>query len=115
MVHNEHGVGRYLGLETMALDDGAQEFLTLEYAGGSKLYVPVANMHLISRYSGADEAHAPLHRLGSEQEKARRKAAEKVRDVAAELRHLCAPGAPTGPRLPGPRRGLRALCRRLSF
>lgn len=86
VVHNEHGVGRYLGLETMALDDGAQEFLTLEYAGGSKLYVPVANMHLISRYSGADEAHAPLHRLGSEQwEKARRKAAEKVRDVAAEL------------------------------
>ncbi|MBL6717387.1 MAG: transcription-repair coupling factor [Pseudomonadales bacterium] len=86
VVHNEHGVGRYLGLETMALDDGAQEFLTLEYAGGSKLYVPVANMHLISRYSGADETHAPLHRLGSEQwEKARRKAAEKVRDVAAEL------------------------------
>jgi len=86
VVHNEHGVGRYLGLETMTLDDGAQEFLTLEYAGGSKLYVPVANMHLISRYSGADEAHAPLHRLGSEQwEKARRKAAEKVRDVAAEL------------------------------
>jgi transcription-repair coupling factor (superfamily II helicase) len=86
VVHQDHGVGRYLGLETLALEDAAQEFLTLEYAGGSKLYVPVANMHLISRYSGADEAHAPLHRLGSEQwEKARRKAAEKVRDVAAEL------------------------------
>jgi transcription-repair coupling factor (superfamily II helicase) len=86
VVHVDHGVGRYRGLESMDLGSGATEFLTLEYADGAKLYVPVASMHLISRYTGADEAVAPLHRLGSDQwEKAKRKAAEKVRDVAAEL------------------------------
>ncbi len=86
VVHLEHGVGRYLGLESMAVGDHKAEFLALEYAGGSKLYVPVANLHLISRYTGADPEQAPLHRLGSDQwEKAKRKAAEKVRDVAAEL------------------------------
>ena len=86
VVHVDHGVGRYLGLETMDVGGMAGEFLTLEYADGAKLYVPVANLHLISRYSGADEDGAPLHRLGSDQwEKAKRRAAEKVRDVAAEL------------------------------
>ena len=86
VVHVEHGVGRYLGLETMDLGEHAAEFLTLEYAAGARLYVPVANLHLIARYTGADLEHAPLHRLGSDQwDKAKRKAAEKVRDVAAEL------------------------------
>jgi transcription-repair coupling factor (superfamily II helicase) len=86
VVHVDHGVGRYRGLETMRLGEADSEFLTLEYADGARLYVPVANLHLISRYTGADEAAAPLHRLGSEQwEKAKRKAAEKVRDAAAEL------------------------------
>ena len=85
-VHVDHGVGRYIGLETMDVGGMTGEFLTLEYADGAKLYVPVANLHLISRYSGADEDVAPLHRLGSDQwEKAKRRAAEKVRDVAAEL------------------------------
>jgi DNA repair exonuclease SbcCD ATPase subunit len=86
VVHVDHGVGRYRGLETMRLGEADSEFLTLEYADGARLYVPVANLHLISRYTGADEAAAPLHRLGSEQwEKAKRKAAEKVRDAAADL------------------------------
>ena len=86
MVHIEHGIGRYLGLQTLEIDDEQHEFLTLGYAGNDKLYVPVTSLHLISRYSGSDEEHAPLHRLGSDQwEKAKRRAAEKVVDVAAEL------------------------------
>jgi len=86
VVHEEHGVGRYLGLQTLDVGDLRQEFLTLEYADGAKLYVPVSSLHLISRYTGMDGDHAPLHKLGSDQwEKARRKAAEKARDVAAEL------------------------------
>ncbi|MEX0731122.1 MAG: transcription-repair coupling factor [Aquisalimonadaceae bacterium] len=86
VVHEEYGVGRYRGLQILNVGEYPTEFLTLEYAGGDKLYVPVASLQLISRYSGADEDSAPLHRLGSDQwEKARRKAAEKVRDVAAEL------------------------------
>jgi transcription-repair coupling factor (superfamily II helicase) len=86
VVHEEHGVGRYIGLQTLDVEGFKQEFLTLEYAGGAKLYVPVSSLHLISRYTGAEGDHAPLHRLGTDQwEKARRKAAEKARDVAAEL------------------------------
>ncbi len=86
VVHIDHGVGRYLGLQTLDVGDEAQEFLTLSYADDARLYVPVTNLHLISRYSGGDEALAPLHRLGNEQwQKARRKAAEQVRDTAAEL------------------------------
>jgi len=86
VVHLEHGVGRYLGLQTIDIDNSPTEFLTLEYAKGSKLYVPVGSLHLISRYSGASDESAPLNRLGTEQwSKARRKAAEKVRDAAAEL------------------------------
>ncbi|WP_019626175.1 transcription-repair coupling factor [Thioalkalivibrio sp. ALJT] len=86
VVHEEQGVGRYLGLQTLDFNDQPSEFLTLEYADGAKLYVPVSSLHLISRYTGADADHAPLHRLGSEQwSKARKKAAEKARDVAAEL------------------------------
>ena len=86
VVHVEHGVGRYLGLQTLTIDNAAEEFLTLGYAGDAKLYVPVTSLHLIGRYAGADEEHAPLHRLGSDQwERAKKKAAEKVIDVAAEL------------------------------
>jgi transcription-repair coupling factor (superfamily II helicase) len=86
VVHEDHGVGRYLGLQALDVGGMIQEFLTLEYAKGDKLYVPVSSLHLISRYTGATDESAPLHRLGSDQwEKAKRKAAEKVRDVAAEL------------------------------
>jgi len=86
VVHIDHGVGRYLGLETIALDGQSEEFLMLSYAGDAKLYVPVASLHLISRYTGASDDLAPLHKLGNEQwSKAKRKAAEKARDAAAEL------------------------------
>ncbi|UYB53665.1 transcription-repair coupling factor [Xanthomonas sp. AM6] len=86
IVHEDHGVGRYRGL--IVLDAGGMpgEFLEIEYAKGDRLYVPVAQLHLISRYSGASAETAPLHSLGGEQwTKAKRRAAEKVRDVAAEL------------------------------
>ena len=86
VVHLEHGVGRYHGLQMLDVDDQRLEFLVLEYADAARLYVPVASLHLVSRYAGSDEDHAPLHRLGSDQwEKARRRAAENARDVAAEL------------------------------
>lgn len=86
VVHIDHGVGRYQGLETINVDNEASEFLMLEYAGGSKLYVPVSSLHLISRYAGSDAEHAPLHKLGTERwSNAKQKALEKVRDTAAEL------------------------------
>jgi transcription-repair coupling factor (superfamily II helicase) len=86
IVHEDHGVGRYRGLEVLDVGGQKAEFLAIEYAKGDKLYVPVAQLHLVSRYSGASPEMAPLHSLGGEVwEKARRKAAEKVRDVAAEL------------------------------
>ncbi len=91
VVHIEHGIGRYLGLRTLSIDGSENEFLTLAYADDAKLYVPVTSLDLISRYSGADAEHAPLHRLGSDQwEKAKRRAAEKVYDVAAELLNIYA-------------------------
>ncbi len=90
-VHEDHGVGRYLGLQTLDAGGMQTEYLTLEYAKGDKLYVPVSSLHLISRYSGASPDNAPLHRLGGDQwEKAKRKAAEKARDVAAELLEIYA-------------------------
>ena len=86
IVHEDHGVGRYRGLIAMDVGGMPGEFLDIEYAKGDRLYVPVAQLHLISRYSGASAETAPLHSLGGEQwTKAKRKAAEKVRDVAAEL------------------------------
>lgn len=86
IVHIDHGVGRYRGLETITVDGQTNEFLTLEYADQAKLYVPVTSLHLISRYSGAESDLAPLHRLGSEAwQKAKRKTAEQIRDTAAEL------------------------------
>jgi len=86
VVHEEHGIGRYRGLTKLAVGEVENEYIELEYADGDRLYVPVAALHLLSRYSGLDTERAPLHKLGSGQwEKARRKAAQKVRDVAAEL------------------------------
>jgi len=86
VVHEEHGVGRYLGLQTLDAGGHINEYLMLEYAGGDKLYVPVSSLHLISRYAGVSEERSPLHRLGTEQwAKAKRKAAERAHDVAAEL------------------------------
>ncbi len=91
VVHEEHGVGRYLGLQTLKAGGLETEFLALEYAQGDKLYVPVASLHLISRYAGASEEAAPLHRLGGDQwERIKRKAAEQIRDVAVELLDLYA-------------------------
>ena len=86
VVHIQHGVGRYLGLQVIDNAGMETEFLTLEYANAAKLYVPVSALHLISRYSGAGEATAPLHKLGTDSwEKSKNKAMERVRDVAAEL------------------------------
>src|SRR5690606_15259964 len=89
VVHMDHGVGRYLGLDSFDVEGQLTEFLVMEYADAAKLYVPVASLHLITRYSGGDPENAPLHKLGSDQwQKARRKAAEKIVDVAAELLEL---------------------------
>ena len=91
VVHESHGIGRYRGLVRMELGLGEQEFLELHYANEAKLFVPVAQLHVISRYSGAEPEAAPLHTLGSGQwEKAKRKAAEQARDTAAELLTLYA-------------------------
>ena len=91
VVHVNHGIGRYMGLISMDLGEGETEFLHIEYAKETKLYVPVSQLHVISRYSGASPEDAPLHALGSGQwEKARRKAAQQVRDTAAELLNLYA-------------------------
>jgi transcription-repair coupling factor (superfamily II helicase) len=91
VVHSNHGIGRYMGLISMDLGEGETEFLHLEYAKDTKLYVPVSQLHVISRYSGASPEDAPLHSLGSGQwEKAKRKAAQQIRDTAAELLNLYA-------------------------
>ncbi|MFY7857640.1 MAG: transcription-repair coupling factor, partial [Rubrivivax sp.] len=91
VVHVNHGIGRYQGLIHIDLGEGSSEFLHLEYADKATLYVPVAQLHLISRYTGVSPDEAPLHKLGSGQwEKAKRKAAEQVRDTAAELLNLYA-------------------------
>ena len=91
VVHITHGIGRYAGLQTIDTANGKEEFLRLDYANDAKLFVPVAQLQLISRYSGSDAEHAPLHHLGkNDWEKAKKKAAEKVRDTAAELLNLYA-------------------------
>lgn len=91
VVHLEHGIGRYQGLEYMDMPDGPAEFLRIDYKNDARLFVPIANLHLISRYSGSDVENAPLHTLGrGDWEKARKKASEQVRDTAAELLHLYA-------------------------
>lgn len=91
IVHEDHGVGRYVGLQTLPIQSVDTEFLTLEYYGGDKLYIPVANLHLVSRYTGADNESAPWHKLGSDQwSRIKQKAAERARDVAAELLEIYA-------------------------
>jgi transcription-repair coupling factor (superfamily II helicase) len=91
VVHEQHGIGRYMGLVSMDLGEGSSELMQLEYAEGATLYVPVSQLHLISRYAGSASEHAPLHRLGAPQwERARHRAAEKARDTAAELLNLYA-------------------------
>ncbi|MDD0814106.1 transcription-repair coupling factor [Curvibacter sp. HBC28] len=99
VVHSQHGIGRYRGLVHMDLGQGKnadgspamQEFLHLEYADKAVLYVPVSQLQLISRYTGVSADEAPLHKLGSGQwEKAKRRAAEQVRDAAAELLNIYA-------------------------
>ena len=91
VVHIDNGIGRYQGLQTLTIDGQETEFLTLLYQEDAKLYVPVSSLHLISRYTGAGEGLAPLHRLGGETwQKAKRKAAEQIHDVAAELLNIYA-------------------------
>jgi transcription-repair coupling factor (superfamily II helicase) len=91
VVHEEYGVGRYVGLQSMEVAGQQGEFLVLEYMDGDRVYVPVHSLHLVSRYTGAAPESAPLHKLGTDQwAKARKKAAEQIRDVAAELLDLYA-------------------------
>ncbi len=91
VVHEEHGIGRYAGLQRLEVAGIDGEFVTIDYAGDDRLYVPVAALHLLSRYTGAAPETAPLHKLGSGQwDKVKRKAAEKVNDAAAELLDLYA-------------------------
>jgi len=91
VVHESHGVGRYRGLVTTDVGEGDAEFLHIEYVGGDTLYVPVSQLHVVSRYTGGPVESAPWHKLGSGQwEKAKRRAAKAVRDTAAELLHLYA-------------------------
>jgi len=91
VVHEQHGIARYQGLVNLDLGEGENEFLLLEYAGEDKLYVPVSQLHVISRYSGGAPEAAPLHKLGSGAwDKAKRRAMQQVRDTAAELLNLYA-------------------------
>lgn len=91
VVHLQFGVGRYQGLQYISTNDTQSEFLVLAYAGDDKIYVPVTSLHMISRYTGVDSEHAPLHKLGSDQwQKEKKKAAEKIHDVAIELLDLYA-------------------------
>lgn len=86
VVHLDHGVGRYVGMTTLETGGVTAEYLVLNYANDAKLYIPISSLHLISRYAGGADENAPLHKLGSDAwNRARQKAAEKVRDVAAEL------------------------------
>ena len=117
VVHEEYGVGRYLGLQMLEAGGIQGEFLTLEYADHDKLYVPVSSLHLISRYTGVSPETAPLHKLGSGQwERAKRKASERVRDVAAELLNIYAKReARTGFAYPLEEAQYRAFCAQFPF
>lgn len=91
VVHIDHGVGRYRGLQVLEVDGDQHEFLLLEYADEAKLYVPVSSLHLINRFTGSEDELAPLHKLGSDSwARAREKAARQIRDAAAELLELYA-------------------------
>ena len=117
VVHEEHGIGRYAGLETVSAGGRSGEFLTLEYAGGDRLYVPVQSLDLISRYTGTAPETAPLHRLGSDQwVKARKRAAARARDVAVELLDVYARrAARTGRSLQCPEHEYLAFCEGFPF
>ena len=110
VVHQDHGVGRYNGLQTLSIDGQDAEFLVLLYANEATLYVPVSGIELLSRYSGGE--NAPLHKLGGEQwTKAKRKAAEKIKDTAAELLHIYAlREARDGYAFPKPDESYQAFC-----
>ena len=104
VVHTQHGVGRYLGLDTLDIDDAPQEFLTLSYAGGAKLYVPVTSLHLIGRYAGAEEELAHCIGLAPISGSARNAEQQKShRRRGRTTRHLRATGTETLPSV-GPRR-----------
>ena len=117
VVHLDYGVGRYQGLETLTVDGRDNEFLALTYQDDARLYVPVASLHLISRYAGTDENQAPLHRLGSEKwDKAKRQAAEQVSDLAAELLSIYARRASkTGFAYPKPDENYQKFCAAFPF
>ncbi|WP_082869190.1 transcription-repair coupling factor [Oleiphilus sp. HI0125] len=117
VVHIDHGVGRYKGLETISVDGMTDEFLTLEYDSGSKLYVPIASLNLISRYSGTDESLAPLHKLGTDRwSTTKQKALEKIRDTAAELLEVYAKrAAKKGFKYSHPKQAYRAFCAGFPF
>ena len=117
VVHMDYGIGRYQGLTHLTLSSVEGEFVTLEYEGGDKLFVPVSSLHLISRYSGVDLEHAPLHRLGSEQwQKAKQKAVEQAADVAAELLEIYAHReAKKGFAFPKPDEHYEAFCAGFPF
>ncbi|MBI1421897.1 MAG: transcription-repair coupling factor [Gammaproteobacteria bacterium] len=117
VVHEEYGVGRYLGLQILEAGGMTGEFLMLEYADHDKLYVPVSSLHLISRYTGVSPETAPLHKLGSGQwERAKRKASERVRDVAAELLNIYAKReARVGYAYPLDEAQYRAFCAQFPF
>jgi len=117
VVHEDHGVGRYRGLETISTERMSGEFLCIEYADGDKLFVPVSSLHLVSRYTGADSEHAPMHKLGSPQwQKARKKAAGRAFDVAAELLEIQARrAARPGHRFEAERNELRSFVQGFPF
>jgi transcription-repair coupling factor (superfamily II helicase) len=117
VVHEQYGVGRYVGLTMMQVADQDGEFLVVEYAGGDRIYVPVSALHLVSRYTGAAPDAAPLHKLGTDQwAKARKRASEQLRDVAAELLDLHARRqARKGPALQADERDYRAFAAAFPF
>ncbi|KPK60573.1 MAG: transcription-repair coupling factor [Gammaproteobacteria bacterium SG8_31] len=117
VVHEEYGVGRFLGLESVTAGGTCGEFLALEYAGGDKLYVPVQALERITRYTGAAAESAPLHRLGSDQwARARQRAAKRVRDVAVELLDIYARrAARQGSQHRYPEADYRAFCEDFPF
>ncbi len=117
VVHIDHGVGRYRGLETIDIEGHSTEFLTLSYADDARLYVPVSSLHLISRYSGAEDSVAPLHKLGTERwSQTKQKALEKIRDTAAELLDVYARReASKGYAFPQPDDSYRTFCAQFPF
>lgn len=117
VVHLEYGVGRYEGLQIITLDGTDNEFVALSYAGDSKLYVPVTDLHLISRYAAGEDVAAPLHRLGTDRwSTVRRKALEKIRDTAAEMLDVYARReAQTGFAYPAPDADYRRFAAEFAF